>query len=175
MRVGGRAKDDRKDSRGFLDRWVPRTTVILLSLLALVQGLLRYEDMRALLNESLRLEGEPLMRAVAGLGRPAYPWLDTRAEGYDEEGGPAQGVVYLRLLSRPRGEVWALVNGRAVKRITEDDGVLACEDGDLLEILCDQGEVNILVTYVSDNLAEPAQGVWVKGSGILHLSRVLAK
>jgi hypothetical protein len=176
LRVSRRGRSDRRDSRGFLDKWVPRTIAVLLSLLALVQGLLRYEDMRALLNESLRLEGEPLLRAVAGLGRPAYPWLDTTAEAYgDEEGGPAQGVIYLRLLSEPKGEVWALVNGRAVKRITEDDGVLACQDGDLVEILCDEGEVNVLVTYVSDNLAKPAQGVWVKGSGILHLSRVLAK
>ena len=160
--------------RGFLDRWALRTTVALLCFLAVVQGLLRYEDLRALLNESMRLEGAPLARAVAGLDRPAYPWLDAAVAepGFD---GASQGVIYLRLLSKHKGKVWALVNGRAARIISEDDGVLACQDGDLVEILCEKGEANVLVTYVSDNLSQPRVGVWVKGSGILLLSRVIAK
>jgi len=195
MDVSRRARAKESSDSGFLDKWLPRTAAILLCVVAVVQGLLRYEDMRTLLNESLRLEGEPLARAIAGLDRPAYPWLDSMVASSDakavetdetgESGKPtgnagktgeaARGVIYLRLLSKPKGEVWALVNGRAVKLITEDDGVLACKDGDLIEILCEKGEANVLVTYVSDNLAQPAQGVWVKGSGILFLSRVTAK
>jgi len=176
MNASRRAKTRESSDAAFLDKWLPRIAVIMLCVVALVQGLLRYENMRTLLNESLRLEGEPLARAIAGLDRLAYPWLDAMVLSSDEETGEAaQGVIYLRLLSKPKGEVWALVNGRAVKRITEDDGALACSDGDLIEILCEKGEANVLVTYVSDNLAQPAQGVWVKGSGILLLSRVAAR
>ncbi len=174
-RTSNRGTDKRSD-RGFLDRWVLRTTVVLLCFLAVIQGLLRYDDMRALLNESIRLEGEPLARAVAGLDRPAYPWLDTTIADFEESSDEAtEGVIYLRLLSKSKGKVWALVNGRAAKLITADDGALACQDGDLVEILCEKGEANVLVTYVSDNLSQPRVGVWVKGSGILLLSRVTAK
>lgn len=157
--------------QGF-ERRLVRLVVSLLCLVAVIQGLLRFDEVRALLNESIRLEGEPLAQVVAGLGEPATPYLELDSVWADEDGSETQGMVFLRLLAKPKGEVWALVNGRAVKQITQDDGAISCKQGDLIEVLWEKGEGNVLVSAVSDNVSFPSVGTWVKGQGILLIGRV---
>ncbi len=149
-----------------------RFVASLLCFVAIVQGLLRFDEVRRLLNESIRLEGEPLARVMAGLREPVTPWLESGSIWEDQDSRDAQGMVFLRLLTKPKGEVWALVNGRAIKQITQDDGAVSCRQGDLIEVFWEKGEGNVLVSAVSEKISFPTVGTWAKGRGILLIGRI---
>ncbi len=143
-------------------------------LVAVIQGLLRFDSMRKILNESVWLEGEPLVRAVTGLKQPFYTWIEwPPAQG----ASPGQvGILCLKFIGKPNKNVWVLINGQVAKRAVVEDGVVMCKDGDLIEIVAEKGQANVVVSAVSRNVLLPEAGTWVKGEGILLLGRVkLAK
>jgi hypothetical protein len=137
-----------------------------LALVALLQASLRFDSVRRLLNESIRLEGVPLAQQLEGIDEPAYPWLD-----WPPAGDPAPtGTLYVRLLGAAEDEVWVLVNGRAVKALAGDGGPVTVRDGEVVEVMS-RGSVNVVVSWVSANLAAPAAGDHVRGEGALFLCR----
>lgn len=160
--------------RSFETRYV-RFVVTFLCVVGVIQGLLRFDDMRRLLNESIRLEGEPLSRAVAGLKEPAETWIEWPPVNAGDIAAGRVATICLRFIGRPQGALWVLVNGRAVKRLSVEDGVVSCKDGDLVEILSDKGTINVVVSSTSENVVSPKIGTWVKGKGIVLLGRVRTK
>lgn len=149
-----------------------RFLVILLCLLATVQGLMRNQEIRRLLNESVRLEGEPLARAVSGLTEPANTWLSWPVLSEGEPQSQKVAFFYLKFIGGSDRSVWVLVNGRPQKRITREDGVVAARHGDLIEVAVESGWASIVVSDVQGHVVSPQPGTWIKGQGILLLGRV---
>jgi hypothetical protein len=156
--------DPRSDSR--LGRRYFYALASLVLLAAVLQILLRFDGVRRYLNLAIRLEGLPLAREVQGLGTPAYPWLDYASPGAET------GTIYLRLLKRPRGEVWILVNQRAVKVLDEEGEAVTVQDDDFVEVYSRDGEVRVLVSAASSNVEFPGVGVFVAGQGTVLVGRV---
>ncbi len=144
--------------------------IAFLCLVAVIQGLLRFDSMRALLNESVWLEGQPLARALTGFEEPLFTWIEWPL-AHDAQAGEV-GIICLRFVGEPNNNVWILVNGKAAKRAVTEDGVVMCRDGDLIEIVAEKGRANVVVSAVSSNIASPHVGTWVKGEGVLLLGRV---
>lgn len=159
-----RAPDPKKDSR--VERRFVSGLLALALFVALLQALLRFDGVRRYLNQAIRLEGLPLERQVDGLDSPAQLWLDLIPAGADT------GTIYLRLLRRPKGEVWILVNSRAVKMLDGEGGPVTVQDGDFLEVLSQSGEVRVLVSGASSNVEFPSVGVWVAGRGNVLVGKV---
>lgn len=145
-----------------------------LFVLCVIQGFLRFESIRARLNASIWLEGQPLAVNLEGLEQPVYPWIDPLAlkdPGIDEAVG-----FNLRFIGEVNDRTWVLINGWAAKKIDPEDGVVRCKEGDLIQIIAEEGRINLVVSAVSGNTSFPQLGTWVKGKGILTLGRVkLAK
>jgi len=157
--------------RAFEARYV-RFLAAFFCVLGIVQGLLRFDNVRRFLNESIRLEGEPLARAVTGLQDPVYTWIPWPP--YDDA-DVAKGEVatfYLRSIGDSSAKVWVLVNGRAVKRITPEDGTFVAKNGDLIEVAVESGSASLVLSGASENVLSPEVGTWIKGSGIMLLGRV---
>lgn len=167
-------QDGRKRARaaeaeaGFTRRFTAFLVALLLVVVCL-QVLLRFENIRRFLNESIRLEGMPLGTQVEGLPDPVYPWLDW------QPGTTASATIYIRLLRRPAGEVWVLVNGRAVRAMDEDGAALAVRDGDRVEVLCTRGTIDVMVSSASSNLQSPPVGMWAGGSGTIFVCQARLK
>lgn len=163
--LGSRRK--RSGSRKTLEPYFVGLLVTLVFTVALVQGLLRYDDIRRVLNSAIRLEGEPLSRVVPGVEKAAYPWFD-----WPFPEGAHQTFVYFRFLSEPQGKVWAIRDGRPVKEITPDDGVVTCAEGEILEVLIEKGEVRLVVSDTAPNLLFPSVSTLVSGSGRILVGAV---
>jgi hypothetical protein len=146
--------------------------ITLLCLVAVVQGLLRFDSMRRFMNEAIWLEGEPLARAVSGLKEPFYTWIQWPPAGSSQDGTSNVGIMCIKFIGKPNKNVWILVNGKTAKRAVEEDGVITCRDGDLIEIIAERGQANVCVSAASGNILGPQVGTWVKGEGILLLGRV---
>ena len=129
--------DRREDSRA--ERRFVRGLLVFILFVVLLQTLLRFDVFRRYLNQAIRLEGLPLERRIEGLDTPANPWLDVVPAATDT------GTIYLRLLRPPKGEVWVLVNQRAVKMLDEEGGTVTVQHDDFVEVLCSTGEVRVLV------------------------------
>jgi hypothetical protein len=138
----------------------------LIAFVLILQALLRFDSVRSYLNQAIRLEGVRLAREVDGLSGPAYPWLDLTRPDADT------GAIYLRLLRRPKGEVWVLVNSRAVKLLDKEGGAVTVQHDDFVEVLSNGGEVRVLVSGASPNVEFPCEGIWVAGTGNVFLARV---
>jgi hypothetical protein len=150
-----------------LDRAFVSFLLVFIVMVALLQASLRFDSVRRLLNESIRLEGLPLGRQMEGLRDTAYPWLDWPPAS---EIAPT-GTLYLRLLGGVRGEVWVLVNGRAVRALAADGGTVAVKDGDYIEVMSLNGPVRVVVSSVSGNVVTPAVGDHCRGQGTVFLCR----
>ncbi len=159
-----RGPDPERDKR--FERHLCRTLVFLVIAIAVIQSLQRVDSLRSFLNQAIRLEGVPLQREIAGLDDPAYPWLDL-----SDSGRPA-GTIYIRLTERPKGEVWVLVNSRAVKLIEGDGGAVTVQHDDFVEVLSHSGDVRAVVSGASSNVEHPCIGIWVAGRGHVFLARV---
>ncbi len=146
--------------------------ITLLCLVAVIQGLLRFDSMRRFMNEAIWLEGEPLTRAVSGLKEPFYTWIEWPPAGSSQESTIHTGVLCIRFIGKPNKDVWILINGKAAKRVVDEDGVIVCRDGDLIEIITEKGQANIVVSAAGSNIVHPQVGTWIKGEGILLLGRV---
>ncbi|MGE5580326.1 MAG: hypothetical protein ACM3WU_09815 [Bacillota bacterium] len=156
--------DPRSDSR--LGRRYFYALVLLVFFAAVLQILLRFDGVRRYLNLAIRLEGLPLVREVQGLGTSAYPWLDYIAPGAET------GTIYLRLIRRPKGEVWILVNQRAVKVLDEEGEAVTVQEDDFIEVYSRDGEVRVLVSGASPNIEFPGVGAFVAGRGTVLVGRV---
>ncbi len=167
-RSQGKGKASSRGSAGDarLDRPFVITLIAFVLLVTSLQVSLRFDSVRRLLNESIRLEGVPLGRQVEGLAEPAYPWLDWPPAG---DTTPT-GTLYLRLLRTVKGEVWVLVNGRAVKAIEPGGGIVTVRDGDVIEVIS-RSRVDLVVSLVSSNLAAPEIGDHIAGEGVLFLCK----
>ncbi|HPZ85726.1 MAG TPA: hypothetical protein PLR82_05135 [Bacillota bacterium] len=141
-----------------------------LCLVVLVQGLLRFDSMRALLNKTIWLEGQPLAKALSGVEVPIYTWLQwpPAEHVYTKD----TGVICLKFIGEPNPHVWIVVNGHAAKRADPADAVVVCCHGDVIEIVAEKGTANVVVSAVSSNVLTPSVGTWVKGEGVLSLGRV---
>ncbi len=169
-----RVPDSRQEAR--LERRFVWGLTALILFVAILQVSLRFDTVRRFLNESIRLEGVPLVREIEGLAEPQYPWLDMPVQDAGAAGQSAPtGTIYLRFLRRPKGEVWVLVNSRAVKALDKDGGTVTVRDGDFVEVLSRYGEVQVLVSEASPNVQFPGTGTWVTGSGHVLLARVRLK
>ncbi|MGI6162456.1 MAG: hypothetical protein ACOYEQ_00815 [Bacillota bacterium] len=146
--------------------------ITLLCLVAVIQGLLRFDSMRRFMNETIRLEGEPLARAVSGLKEPFYTWIEWPPAGSGQQSTNNTGILCIRFIGKPNKDVWILINGKAAKRFDDEDGVIVCRDGDLIEIIAEKGQANVVVSAAGSNIVHPQVGTWVKGEGILLLGRV---
>lgn len=146
--------------------------ITLLCLVAVIQGLLRFDSMRRLMNESIWLEGEPLARALSGLKEPFYTWIEWPSVRSSQESTNNTGTLCIRFIGKPNKNVWILINGKAAKRIVDEDGVIVCRNGDLIEIIAEKGQANVVVSAAGSNIAHPQVGTWAKGEGILLLGRV---
>lgn len=167
-RMRSRRKEEvinRRESRRVERRFV-RFLVAFLLLVAFLQVMLRFDGARRYLNRAIRLEGLPLERQVEGLAVPANPWLDL------VPGGVETGTIYLRLLRRPKGEVWVLINQRAVKLLDKEGGPVTVRPDDFVEVLCTSGDVRVLVSAASSNVEFPGMGVFVSGKGTVLVGRV---
>jgi len=140
--------------------------VLLVFIAVVLQILLRFDGVRRYLNLAIRLEGLPLVREVQGLGTPAYPWLDYTSPGAET------GTLYLRLLKKPKGEVWILVNQKAVKVLDEEGEAVTVQHDDFVEVYSRDGEVRVLVSGASPNIEFPGVGVFVSGKGTVFVGRV---
>ena len=167
---GSRMNRNERDPGSGQDARLQRRFVCLLlvfvAFVVTLQVLLRFDTVRRYLNQAIRLEGVPLARQVDGLDQPAYPWLDLTPPGVDT------GTIYLRLTRRPKGEVWVLVNSRAVKLLDKEGGTVTVQDDDFVEVLSNSGEVRVLVSGASSNVEFPGVGIWVRGKGNVFLARV---
>lgn len=161
------SRKERSGSRKTIEPYFLGLLVTLVFAVVLVQGLLRYDDIRKALNSAIRLEGEPLSRIVPGVDKAAYPWFD-----WPFPEGAHETFVYFRFLSEPQGKVWAMRDGRPVKEITPDDGVITCAGGEILEVLAEKGEVRLVVSDTATNLLFPAVSTLVSGSGRILVGTV---
>ena len=62
-----------------------------------------------------------------------------------------------------------LINGKAAKRFDDEDGVIVCRDGDLIEIIAEKGQANVVVSAAGSNIVHPQIGTWVKGLSLIHI------
>lgn len=167
---GSRASPEARLTRRFTACLVALAVTV-----ACLQILLRFENVRRLLNESIRLEGVPLGRVVEGLDDPVYPWLDWQPGSSGPAGAGETAVIYLRLLHEPPGEVWVLVNGRAIRAMDRDGAVIPVADGDRVEVYCPEGRVEVVVSSASPGLSAPEVGVWAGGEGRVFVTGVEMK
>lgn len=140
--------------------------VTLLCFVALLQIMLRFDSLRMILNDAIRLEGHPLSPVVQGLNQPAYTWLDWPL-GDGKDRGIA--LVYLRFLRAPKTEAWILINGYVLKKATGDT-VIACADGDYIELFS-QEDITCIVSAVTDNVTFPLPGFFLSGRGKMSLGK----
>lgn len=166
---------EKKPRQSSFDAWYIRLLVAFLCLTGIIQGILRFDHMRRLLNESMRLEGKPLAQTVAGVEVPAYTWIEWPPVNERDLAGEKTAIICLKAVGNVNRDVWILVNGKAVKRLSAQDGVVMCKDGDLVELVSEKGEVNVVVSATSKNVLIPKLGTWVKGKGIILLGRVRLK
>ena len=143
------------------DRHLTWSAAVLAVVVVVVQVALRSENIRRLLNESIRMEGLPLTVQVQGLDDPARPWLDWPPAGESGE----TGMLCLRVLRQSRGEAWVVLSGRPVQVLPPEGAVVTVRDGDRVEVSSPAGEVSVLVSSVSGNIEAPLPGDWVAGSG----------
>jgi hypothetical protein len=143
----------------------------LLVFVGAIQGLLQFEGMRRILNKSIWLEGEPIAKSIAGLKEPVYPFVEWTTGGSSDE--RKVGDVCFRFLDEPESEVWAFVNGVAVKRLTSDDGSVHIRDGDVLELRVSEGNLSVTVSAVSKNVRFPNVGFMKEGSESLTIGKIL--
>jgi hypothetical protein len=147
-----------------------RFVISFLCLVIIVQGLLRFDSMRALLNKTIWLEGQPLAKAISGVEEPIYTWIQWFPAAHTDTG--SVGIICLKFVGEPNQHVWILANGKTAKRAVAEDGVVVCRNGDEIEIVAEKGLANIVVSAVSSNVSSPSVGTWVKGEGVLLLGRV---
>ncbi|MGI6620129.1 MAG: hypothetical protein ACOX35_01570 [Bacillota bacterium] len=146
-----------------------RFLICFLCLVVVLQGLLRFDSIRPLLNKTIWLEGQPLAKTLRGIEEPIYTWIQWPPAGYGS--GSEVGVICLKFIGDQNDYVWVLVNGKTAKKLVPEDGVILCRDGDLVEIVAEKGLANIVVSAVSVNVLSPSVGTWVKGRGVLSLGR----
>jgi len=171
----GKKTARKKLRQSSFDAWYARLLVILLCLTGITQGILRLDHMRRLLNHSIRLEGEPLAQTLTEIEAPAYTWIQWSPVSKRDLEGEKTAIICLRAVGNVNRDVWILVNGKAVKKLSAQDGVVMCKGGDLVELVSEKGEVNVVVSATSKNVLIPRLGTWVKGKGIIVLGRVRLK
>jgi len=147
-----------------------RFLICFVCLVVILQGLLRFDSMRALLNKTIWLEGQPLGKILSGVEEPICTWIQWPPAGYIHSDG--LGLICLKSIGEPNDHVWIVVSGKTAKRAVAGDGVVVCRDGDVIEIVAEKGLANIVVSAVSANVSSPSVGTWVKGEGVLTLGRV---
>ena len=161
------SEEERRAERLF-ERRLSWSLALLVAIVILIQWAMRSQDIRRLLNESIRMEGLPLSVEVRGLAEPARPWLDWPPS----EEGVATGMLYLRVLTESRGEAWIVLNGRPVRTLPPEGAAVTVRDGDRVEVLSLDGETGVLVSGASSNVVAPKPGTWAAGRGCLEISTV---
>ena len=163
-------ENERRAAQRF-ERRLSWALTLLITFVALVQWAMRSSDVRRLLNESIRLEGLPLIVEVPGSAEPARPWLDLPPS--DERA--RTGMLCLRVLGQSPGEAWILLNGTPIRTLPPEGAVVTVRDGDRVEVLSPGGEIGVLISSVSSDVMSPFPGAWARGSGRLEVCAVELK
>ena len=132
-----------------------------------LQGLLRFDSIRPLLNKTIWLEGQPLAKTLRGIEEPIYTWIQAACRIRVRQ---RSRVICLKFIGIKRLCV-GTGERKTAKKLVPEDGVILCRDGDLVEIVAEKGLANIVVSAVSVNVLSPSVGTWVKGRGVLSLGR----